>query len=82
MVRGLLHIAAHSDSLPADIVHATCFRIQIYGREQVQALLREVGTGGASVSSVNFLAICVAYYPRLSGRDTSQVGGFHESDSG
>ena len=41
--RDFLSVAGYalSDSLPADIVHAACFRNQIYGREQVQALLEE-----------------------------------------
>ncbi len=41
--RDFLSIAGYalSDSLPADIVHAACFRNHIYGREQVQALLEE-----------------------------------------
>ena len=46
--RDFLSVAGYalSDSLPADIVHAACFRNQIYGRDQVQALLREFGAGG------------------------------------
>lgn len=41
--RGLLHIAGYalSESLPADIVYAACFRRRVYERAHVRALLDE-----------------------------------------
>ena len=41
--RGLLHIPGYalSDSLPADIVYAACFRMRVYERAPVRALLDE-----------------------------------------
>ncbi len=45
--RDLLHVAGYalSDSIPADIVYAACFRHQVYERAHVRALLGEFSRG-------------------------------------
>jgi hypothetical protein len=45
--RDFLHVAGYalSDSIPADIVYAACFRHQVYERAHVRALLGEFSRG-------------------------------------
>ena len=51
--RDLLHVAGYalSDSIPADIVYAACFRHRVYERAHVRALLGEFSRGRIAIQN-------------------------------